>query len=91
MTRARDRYAAVHERLRAGESLRAIGRALPLSRPTMRRFARAAKLPGGATGKESKLDPFKPYICQRRNGIAPCLCLLARRRLRPSRLAVLRA
>jgi transposase len=69
-TRTRERYAAVHELLQAGESLHAISRALSLSRPTVRRFARAAsadELMDGATGKESKLDPFRPYICQRWN------------------------
>jgi transposase len=70
VTRTRERYAAVHELLAAGESLHAISRSLALSRPTVRRFARAAsadELLDGATGKESKLDPFKPYICQRWN------------------------
>jgi transposase len=70
VTRTRERHPAVHERLQAGESLHAIGRALPLSRPTVRRFARAAsadELFAGATGKESKLDPFRPYLHQRWN------------------------
>jgi len=70
VTRTRDRYAAIHELLAAGESLHAISRSLALSRPTVRRFARAAsaeELLDGATGKESKLDPFKPYLCQRWN------------------------
>ena len=40
--RTRERYAAVHELLQAGESLHAISRSLSLSRPTVRRFARAA-------------------------------------------------
>jgi transposase len=64
------RYAAIHELLQAGESLHAVSRILSLSRPTVRRFARAAsadELMDGATGKESKLDSFKPYIHQRRN------------------------
>ena len=70
VARTRERYAAVHELLQAGESLHAISRSLSLSRPTVRRFARAAsadELLDGATGKESKLDPFRPYICQRWN------------------------
>jgi transposase len=66
--RTRERHAAIHELLKAGESLHAIGRALSLSRPTVRRFARAAS-PGElpTDTRESKLDPFKPYICQRWN------------------------
>jgi hypothetical protein len=68
VTRTRERYADVHELLQAGESLHAISRSLSLSRPTVRRFARAAsadELMDGAIGKESKLDPFKPYLHQR--------------------------
>jgi transposase len=70
VTRTRERYAAIHELLQAGESLHAISRILSLSRPTVRRFARAAsadELMDGATGKESKPDTFKPYIHQRGN------------------------
>jgi transposase len=69
-TRTRERYAAIHELLQAGESQHAISRILSLSRPTVRRFAHAAsadELMDGATGKESKLDRFKPYIHQRWN------------------------
>jgi transposase len=68
--RTRERYAAIHELLQAGESQHAISRILSLSRPTVGRFARAAsadELMDGATGKESKPDPFKPYIHQRWN------------------------
>ena len=68
--RTRERYAAIHELLQAGESLHAISRSLSLSRPTVRRFARTAsidELLDGATGKESKLDPFRPYLHQRWN------------------------
>jgi len=68
--RTRERYAAIHELLQAGESLHAISRVLSLSRPTVRRFARAAsidELLAEATGRESKPDPFRPYICQRWN------------------------
>jgi transposase len=81
VTRTRERYTAVHELLQAGESLHAISRILSLSRPTVRRFARAAsadELMDGATGKESKLDPFKPYIHQRWNeGITDAAALHA--------------
>jgi transposase len=68
--RTRERHAAIHELLQAGESLHGISRVLSLSRPTVQRFARAAsidELLAEATGRESKLDPFTPYICQRRN------------------------
>ena len=68
--RTRERYTAIHEMLQAGESLHAIGRSLSLSRPTVQRFARAAsidELLAEATGREPKLDPFRPYICQRWN------------------------
>ena len=68
--RTRERYAAIHQLLQAGESQHAISRILSLSRPTVRRFAHAAsadELMDGATGKESKLDPFRPYLHQRWN------------------------
>ena len=86
VTRTRERYAAVHELLQAGESLHAISRILSLSRPTVRRFARAAsadELMDGATGKESKLDPFTPYIHQRWNeGVTDAAALHAELRQR---------
>jgi transposase len=69
VTRTQERYAAIHELLAAGESLHAISRILGLSRPTVRRFARAAS-PAELLAesiRESGLDPFKPYICQRWN------------------------
>jgi transposase len=68
--RTRERHAAVHELLQAGESQHAVSRILSLSRPTVRRFAHAAspeELMDGALGKGSKLDPFKPYLHQRWN------------------------
>ena len=67
--RTRERYAAIHELLQAGESLHGISRVLSLSRPTVRRFARAASIDEllAEAGRESKLDPFTPYICQRWN------------------------
>ena len=86
VTRTRERYAAIHELLQAGESLPAISRTLSLSRPTVRRFARAGsadELLDGATGKESKLDPFTPYLCQRWNeGITDATALHAELRER---------
>jgi transposase len=69
VTRTQERYAAIHELLAAGESLHAISRILGLSRPTVRRFARAAS-PADLLAesiRESGLDPFKPYLHQRWN------------------------
>jgi transposase len=69
VTRTQERYAAIHELLAAGESRHAISRILGLSRPTVRRFARAAS-PADLLAesiRETGLDPFKPYICQRQN------------------------
>jgi transposase len=68
--RTRERQAEIHRRLRSGQSLTAISRATGLDRTTVRRFARAAsadELLAAATSRESRLDPFKPYICQRWN------------------------
>jgi transposase len=70
VTRTRDRYAEIRGRLDAGESLSAISRVTGLDRKTVQRFARAGsagELPGKATSRESRLDEFKPYICQRWN------------------------
>ena len=81
VTRTRERYAAVREQLDAGQSLSAICRALDLDRKTVQRFARAAsvdELLVNAMNRESKLDPFKPYICQRWNdGITDAAALHA--------------
>jgi transposase len=70
VTRTRERHAAVHDLLAAGKSLGAISRALSLDRKTVQRFARepdAGKLLAKATSRESKLDPFKPYLNRRWN------------------------
>jgi transposase len=70
VTRTRERYAEIRARLDAGESLAAISRVTGLDRKTVQRFARAGsadELPGKATSRESRLDEFKPYICQRWN------------------------
>ena len=70
VTRTRDRYAEIRGRLDAGESLSAISRVTGLDRTTVQRFARAGsagELLGKATSRESRLDEFKPYICQRWN------------------------
>ena len=74
VTRTRERYAEIRQRLDAGQSLAAICRALDLDRKTVQRFARAAsadELLAGAMNRESKLDRFKPYICQRWNEASP--------------------
>jgi transposase len=68
--RARERYAEIRERLDAGQPEAAIRRATGLDRRTVQRYARAAsadELLAEATNRESKLDEFKPYICQRWN------------------------
>ncbi len=70
VTRTRERHAAVHDLLAAGQSLSAISRILSLDRKTVLRFARepdAGKLLVKATSRDSKLDPFKPWINQRWN------------------------
>jgi transposase len=70
ISRTLDRHAAVHELLQAGRSQREAAEILGLSRNTVNRFARQAS-PAGllvkATGRESKLDPFKPWINRRWN------------------------
>ena len=68
--RTRERYAEIHQRLDAGESLSGISRATGLDRKTVQRFARAGsigELLGKATSRESKLDDFTPYLRQRWN------------------------
>jgi transposase len=86
VTRTRERHAAIRERLDAGQSLAAICRALNLDRKTAQRFARAAsvdELLVSAMNRESKLDPFKHYICQRWNeGITDAAALHAELRQR---------
>jgi hypothetical protein len=81
VSRTRERHAAVHELLQAGQSAREAARILGLSRNTVNRFARepdAAKLLVKATSRENKLDPFKPYINRRWNeGIASAAALHA--------------
>jgi transposase len=70
VSRTRERHAAVHELLQAGRSQREAAEILGLSRNTVDRFARepdAARLLVKATSRESKLDPFKPWISRRRN------------------------
>jgi transposase len=69
--RTRERFAAVQELRRRGESLSAICRILSLDRNTVRRFARAStveELLGKAIARTSLLDPFKVYLHQRWTG-----------------------
>src|SRR6266851_3588232 len=81
VTRTRERHAAVHDLLAAGKSLGAISRILSLDRKTVQRFARepdVGKLLVKATSRESRLDPFKPWINQRWNeGITDAAALHA--------------
>jgi transposase len=86
VTRTRERYAEIRRRVDAGQPLDAISRATGLDRKTVRRFARAAtvdELLVKATTRESKLDEFKPYICQRWNeGVTDAAALHAELRER---------
>jgi Transposase/zinc-finger of transposase IS204/IS1001/IS1096/IS1165 len=86
VTRTRDRYAEIHRRLDAGESLSAISRATGLDRKTVQRFARAGsagELLGKATSRESKLDDFTPYLRRRWNeGVTDAAALHAELRQR---------
>jgi len=81
VTRTRERHTAIWELLAAGHSLSAISRALGLDRQTVQRFARepdVTKLLVKATSRDSKLDPFKPWINQRWNdGITDAAALHA--------------
>jgi transposase len=70
VTRTQERHAAIHQMLAAGHSQTAISRTLGLSRQTVQRFASAPDaeiLLVKATSRDSKLDPFKPWINQRWN------------------------
>jgi transposase len=70
VSRTHERHSAVHELLQAGHSQRAAAEILGLSKNTVNRFAREpgpAGLLVKATGRENKLDPFKPWINSRWN------------------------
>jgi transposase len=86
VARTRERYAEIHRRLDAGESLSGISRATGLDRKTVQRFARAGsagELLGKATSRESKLDDFTPYLRQRWNeGVTDAAALHAELRER---------
>ena len=81
ITRTRERHASVHQLLAAGHSLGAAARALGLNRKTVLRYARqpdADKLLVKTINRDSKLDPFKPWIHQRWNeGITSATALHA--------------
>jgi hypothetical protein len=91
VTRTRERHAAIWELLAAWHSLAAISRALGLDRQTVQRFARepdVARLLVRATSRDSRLDPFKPLICQRWNeGITDAAVLHAELQARAGRAA----
>jgi transposase len=68
--RTRERYADIRERLDAGQSQAAIARQTGLDAATVHRFARAANIDEllvKAVTRPSKLDKYKPYLCQRWN------------------------
>lgn len=70
VSRTRERHAAVHDLLQAGCSQQEAARVLGLDITTVSRFARApgpAALLVRATSRDSKLDPFKPWINQQWN------------------------
>jgi hypothetical protein len=74
VSRTRERHATIRELLTAGHSLGAISRTLGLDRGTVQRFARepdVTKLLVKATSRDSKLDPFKPWINRRRSTSSP--------------------
>jgi transposase len=86
VTRTRERYADIRARLDDGQSQAAISRATGLDRKTVRRFARAGsidELLARAVTRETKLDDFKPYLCQRWNeGVRDAAALHAELRQR---------
>ena len=70
VARHRERYAAVQALRAEGCSIREIARRLDLNRDTVVKFANAASIDEllvKATSRPSILDPFKPYLGQRRN------------------------
>jgi transposase len=70
VSRTLERHAAVHELLRAGRSQREAAEILGLDRKTVNRFAGQADpavLLVKAAGRDSKLDPFKPWMNRRWN------------------------
>ena len=74
MSRTRERHAAVHDLLQAGHTQRETARILGLDPGTVSRFAREpgpAALLVKATGRDSKLDPFKHTSTSGRTRASP--------------------
>ncbi|WP_345577055.1 ISL3 family transposase [Nonomuraea rosea] len=70
IVRTRERYAAVQDLVAKDWTISAIARKLRLSRPTVRRFARAEAVEDlltKATGRSDLLTPYLPYLIQRFN------------------------
>jgi transposase len=63
------RYEQIHALLDQGLSRRAIAEQLHLSRGTVRKYARASRvpLPQPRAGRASLLDPYKAYLVERWN------------------------
>jgi transposase len=70
VTRTRERHAAVHDLLAAGHTQAGAARILDLDPDTVHRYASqpdVAPLLVKATSRDSRLDPFKPWITRRWN------------------------
>ena len=70
VARTRERHAAVHDLLAAGHTQAGAGRILDLDPDTVHRYASqpdVAPLLVKATSRDSRLDPFKPWITRRWN------------------------
>ncbi len=77
--RYRERYAAVQALRAGGCPVTEIGRRLGIGRDTARKFAHAASIDEllvKATSRPSILDPFKPYLNDRRNQGITCAAAL---------------
>jgi transposase len=81
VSRTRERHAAIHQLLHAGHTHARAAAILGLDPDTVSRYARepdVAPLLVKATSRDSKLDPFKPWISQRWNqGITSAAALHA--------------
>ncbi|WP_264349593.1 ISL3 family transposase [Streptomyces milbemycinicus] len=68
VSRTRERYQQIHERMEPGDSMRAVARELGLSRGTVARFARTAdveELLAAATHRPSLMDDYRLYLHHR--------------------------